>query len=163
MNIYDLDVKRIKQSLDKELGEEYFWDLSQSTFKSRNDVSLNYWYVQQDEDMRIDLICYRIYDNTDNIDILLNVNRIDNPLNIKSGDVLRYPSESDIYLFRVTEDEKQSVQKLLNRNKAPRKDSNRKDYVEKNYSLPPTVLQVPTEPVSIVGKDIVIGGGLLPS
>ena len=163
MNIYDLDVKRIKQSLDKELGEEYFWDLTQSTFKSRNDVSLNYWYVQQDEDMRIDLICYRIYDNTDNIDILLNVNRIDNPLNIKSGDVLRYPSESDIYLFRVTEDEKQSVQKLLNRNKAPRKDSNRKDYVEKNYSLPPTVLQVPTEPVSIVGKDIVIGGGLLPS
>lgn len=163
MNIYDLDVKRIKQSLDKELGEQYFWDLTQSTFKSRNDVSLNYWYVQQDEDMRIDLICYRIYDNTDNIDILLNVNRIDNPLNIKSGDVLRYPSESDIYLFRVTEDEKQSVQKLLNRNKAPRKDSNRKDYVEKNYSLPPTVLQVPTEPVSIVGKDIVIGGGLLPS
>ena len=163
MNIYDLDVRRIKQSLDKELGEEYFWDLNQSTFKSRNDVSLNYWYVQQDEDMRIDLICYRIYDNTDNIDILLNVNRIDNPLNIKSGDVLRYPSESDIYLFRVTEDEKQSVQKLLNRNKAPRKDSNRKDYVEKNYSLPPTVLQVPTEPVSIVGKDIVIGGGLLPS
>ena len=98
-----------------------------------------------------------------NIDILLNVNRIDNPLNIKNGDVLRYPSENDIYLFRVTEDEKQSVQKLLNRNKAPKKDSNRKDYIEKNYSLPPTVLQVPTEPVSIVGKDIVIGGGLLPS
>lgn len=163
MNIYDLDVKRIKQSLDKELGTQYFWDLTQSTFKSRNDVSMNYWYVQQDEDMRIDLICYRIYDNTDNIDILLNVNRIDNPLNIKNGDVLRYPSENDIYLFRVTEDEKQSVQKLLNRNKAPKKDSNRKDYVEKNYSLPPTVLQTPTEPVSIVGKDIVIGGGLLPS
>ena len=163
MDIYDLGVKRVKQSLDKELGEEYFWDLTQSTFISRNDVSLNYWYVQQDEDMRIDLICYRIYNNTNNIDILLNINRIDNPLNIKNGDVLRYPSESDIYLFRVTEDEKQSVQKLLNRNKAPRKDSNRKDYVEQNYSLPPTVLQTPTEPVSIVGKDIVIGGGLLPS
>lgn len=164
MNIYDLDnVKRVKQKLDKELGQQYFFDLTQSTFNSRNDVTLNYWYVQPDEEMRIDVICYRIYKNTDYVDILLNVNKIDNPLNIKPGDIIKYPGENDIILFRVEETQKQAVQKLLNRNKAPRKDNNRKNYIEQNYSLPPTVLPIPTNAVSISGPDIIIGGGLLPS
>jgi len=164
MNIYDLDnVRRVKQKLDKELGQSYFFDLTQSTFISRRDVALNYWYVQPDEEMRIDILCYRIYGTTEFVDILLNVNRIDNPLNIKNGDIIKYPNKNDISLFRVEETQKQVVQRLLNRNKAPRKDSNRKNYIEQNYSLPPTVLSTPVEPVTISGKDIVIGGGLLPS
>lgn len=164
MNIYDLDnVKKVKQKLDKELGQQYFFDLTQSTFISRKDVSLNYWYVQPDEEMRIDVLCYRIYGSTDYVDILLNINKIDNPLNIKSGDIIKYPGKNDINLFRVEETQKQTVQKLLNRNKAPRKDSNRKNYIEQNYSLPPTVLPTPTNAVSVSGNDIIIGGGLLPS
>ena len=163
MDIYDLNVKLVKQQLDKELGQEYFWDLTQSTFISRNDVSMSYWYVQPDEEMRLDMVCFRIYGNTDYLDILLNVNKIDNPLNIKSGDVLKYPAQGDIHLFRIEESQKQSVQKLLNTNKSSRKDNNRKDYFDQNYTLPPTVLQTPTKPVTISGKDIIIGGGLLPS
>ena len=164
MDIYDLNnVRRVKQKLDKELGQEYFFDLTQSTFNSRVDVALSYWYVQPDEEMRIDILCNRIYGNTDFIDILLNINKIDNPLNIKSGDIIKYPGRNDIDLFRVVESQKQVVQKLLNTNKAPRKDTNRKDYIEKNYSLPPTVLPAPTNAVSLSGGDIIIGGGLLPS
>jgi len=164
MKIYDLDnVRRVKQKLDKELGQEYFFDLTQSTFISRRDVTLSYWYVQPDEEMRIDILCYRIYGTTEFIDILLNVNRIDNPLNIKNGDIIKYPGKDDINLFRVEETQKQVVQRLLNRNKSTRKDNNRKDYIEQNYSLPPTVLSTPTNAVSISGPDIVIGGGLLPS
>lgn len=164
MNIYDLDnLRRVKQKPDKELGQQYFYDLTQSTFISRRDVALNYWYVQPDEEMRIDILCYRIYGTTEYIDILLNINRIDNPLNIKNGDIIKYPGKNDIILFRVEEAQKQTVQRLLNRNKASRKDNNRKNYIEQNYSLPPTVLSTPVEPVTISGKNIIIGGGLLPS
>jgi hypothetical protein len=165
MKIYDLDnVRRVKQKLDKELGQQYFFDLTQSTFLSRTDVSLNYWVVQPDEEMRIDILCYKIYGTTEFIDILLNINKIDNPLNIKSGDFIRYPGRNDIILFRVEEEaQKQTVQKLLNRNKATRKDDSRNKYIEQNYSLPPTILPTPTNAVNISGPDIIIGGGLLPS
>jgi hypothetical protein len=165
MKIYDLDnVRRVKQKLDKELGQQYFFDLTQSTFLSRTDVDLNYWVVQPDEDMRIDIICYKIYGTTEFIDILLNINKIDNPLNIKNGDFIRYPGINDIILFRVEEEaQKQTVQKLLNRNKATRKDDSRNKYIEQNYSLPPTILPTPTNAVNISGPDIIIGGGLLPS
>ena len=53
--------------------------------------------------------------------------------------------------------------KLLNRNKATRKDDSRNKYIEQNYSLPPTILPTPTNAVNISGPDIIIGGGLLPS
>lgn len=162
MKIYDLDLKRIRQAPDKELGE-YFWDFTQTTFVSRLESNLNYWYVQKDEEMRIDLICNRIYSSSDYVDILLNINKIDNPLNIKAGDIIQYPNSSDISLYRYREDEVGSVQRLLSRNKAPRKDNTRKKYIEQNYSLPPTVLQSPVNPVNIVGDNIIVGGGLLPS
>ena len=114
--------------------------------------------------MRIDIICYKIYGTTEFIDILLNINKIDNPLNIKNGDFIRYPGINDIILFRVEEEaQKQTVQKLLNRNKATRKDDSRNKYIEQNYSLPPTILPTPTNAVNISGPDIIIGGGLLPS
>jgi len=163
MNIYDLNVSYIKQKFDKELSQEYFWDLTQSTFKSRNDIPLKYWVVQPDEEMRIDMVCYRIYGNTNYIDILLNINMIDNPLNIKSGDLIKYPSQNNIDSYRVIESQKQLVQRLLNTNKSSKKDNNRKNYIDQNFSLPPTVLPYPIEPVVISGDNIVIGGGLLPS
>lgn len=164
MRIFDLDnIKMVEQKPDKELGQNKFYDLTETTFKSRLDIQYNYYYVQKQEDMRIDLICQSIYKSTDYIDILLNVNEIDNPLNIKAGDVIKYPSESDIDLLRVRSESKDTLKTLLNRNKSPKKDENRKKYIEENFSLPPTVLPNPVDPVIQEGNNIVIGGGLFNS
>ncbi len=164
MIIFDLDnIKIIEEKFDKELGQTKFYDLTESTFQSRVDVSYDLYQVQPEEGMRIDLICYNIYNKTDYIDILLNINEIDNPLNIKVGDILKYPSQSDIELFRIRSESKNTVKSLLNRNKAPKKDDSRKKYIEENFSLPPTVLSSPLEPVRQEGNNIVIGGGLFNS
>src|ERR1035437_7223934 len=161
MNIFDLDnIKIIKEGLDKELGQTLFYDLTETTFQSRIDISFDYYYVQKYDEMRIDLICNTIYNSTDYIDILLNVNGIDIPLNIKDGDILKYPSLNDIELFRVRTQSKNVVQSLLTRSKSPKIDQSRKKYIEDKFSLPPTVLPNPTAPISQSGDDIVIGGGL---
>ena len=77
MKIYDID------NLKKDDTGNY--DLSQLTFKHRNDVEMYSYVVQQGEEMRIDLISESIYGSIEYVDILMHINYIDNPLNIKEG------------------------------------------------------------------------------
>lgn len=151
MNIYDID------NLKK--GDDGNYDLTQLTFQSRVDVELFQYVVQIGEDMRMDLVCESIYGNIQYIDLIMHINNIDNPLNIKAGAILKYPDAKNISLFRITEEKPQSVQnKIINTNKTTRKDSNRETYIKQGYSLPPVVLEKPAEPVRIEGDNIVIGG-----
>ena len=104
-------------------------------------------------------MCESIYGNTEYLDLLMHINNIDNPLNIKEGAILYYPSSNKIDLYRIVEEKPQTVQnKIINTNKTTRKDSNREMYIKQGYSLPPVVLEKPTEPVRIEGDNIVIGG-----
>lgn len=164
MEIFDLNnIKIVEQKIDKEFGQTKFYDLTESTYKTRIDIKYDFYYVLQEDEMRLDLICFKIYGNTDYLDIIINFNEIDNPLNIKYGDVLKFPSAGDIELLRVREESQSVVKSLLNRNKSPRKDDSRKKYIDDNFSLPPTVLPTPLEPVVQEGDNIVIGGGLFNS
>ena len=110
--------------------------------------------------MRIDLVCKSIYDNTDYVDIILNVNNIDNPLNIQEGTILIYPV-GNIDSLRYSDVKKQtSAEVLSNTNKQQRKDNNRKKYVENNLSLPPTILNERTQQYDISSDVIILGDGL---
>lgn len=151
MNLYDID------NLKK--GTDGNYDLTQLTFQSRNDVELYQYRVQLGEEMRMDLVCESIYGSMEYLDLLMHINNIDNPLNIKEGTILFYPSSNKIDLYRIVEEKPQTVQnKIINTNKTTRKDSNREMYIKQGYSLPPVVLEKPTEPVRIEGDNIVIGG-----
>ncbi len=76
MKITDID--KLKRSTDN----QNLFDLTTATFKfSWVDAQYTQYKVKKGEEMRIDLICNSIYGNVDNIDILLNVNNISNPLN----------------------------------------------------------------------------------
>ena len=50
--------------------------------------------------MRMDLVCFDIYNNTAAIDVLCTVNGILNPLTIQDGDVLFYVDEKDLDAVR---------------------------------------------------------------
>ncbi len=164
MEIFDLNnIKLIEEKFDKELGQTKFWDLTETTYQSRTDISYSFYYVESTDEMRIDLICNNIYGTTEFVDIILNFNEISNPLNIKAGDILKYPARDNIELLRYRKESKDLTKSLLNRNKAPRKDEGRKKYIDDNFSLPPTVLPNPIEPVVQDGNDAVIGGGLFNS
>lgn len=155
MQIYDID-RLVKLELEE------FYDVSKLTFNYRiGDVQYEEYKIQKGEEMRIDLVCESIYGSTDYIDIILNVNKISNPLNIKEGSVIIYPLPEFLEDFRLQEVDKATVQtQLANPNKATKVDPSRKKYVEENYSLPPTVLNRPTEQVKIQGDDIKVGTGL---
>ena len=153
MKIYDID------KLDKDSSGNY--NLTQLTFQT-DYTSLRYqqYEVQKGEEMRIDLVCESIYGNTDYVDIILNVNNIDNPLNIQEGTLLIYPV-GNIDSLRYSDVRKQtSAEVLANTNKQQRKDNDRKKYVENNLSLPPTILNERTQQYDISSDVIILGDGL---
>jgi hypothetical protein len=155
MNIYDID--QIKKNEKTNL-----FDFTKLTFKTLFDqVSYANYTVRKGEEMRIDLVCQSIYGNVNNIDILLNVNNISNPLNIKEGSIISYPDVDSISQFRLTVKVENEVQrKIANVEKSVTTDPNRQKYTDQNYSLPPTVLDRPTEQVRIEGNTIKVGTGL---
>lgn len=152
MEIYDLN------SLKK--GNDGLYNITEITFQDIDGVKYGTYPVQRHEEMRIDLICNSIYNNTNYVDVLLNVNRIDNPLNIKEGDVLIYPPANILDNFRFKDENKQITNILANPNKRSRKDNNRKEFIDRNYKLSPTILPEPSEPIIVRGDNIIIGENL---
>jgi len=130
------------------------------------DATLAKYVVQKGEEMRVDLVMMSIYDNTSilkNIDVLLFINNIDNPLNIMVGDIIYYPPldvlDSYRYVFESNSRAGENVRKALAvPNKTTKKDGNRRKFIENGYSLPPVVLDESKPPVRVEGDKIVIGG-----
>lgn len=137
------------------------FDLNVNTYDSRYQANLNSYTTQMGEEMRIDLISETIYKNIDDIDILCNINKIDNPLNFKEGEQIVFPNSDTIQLLRyddpILTDEEDISQTP---SKRTRKDPNRKDYIDKNRKLPTTQLSEKLNPISLDSNQIVIGGGL---
>jgi phage pi2 protein 07 len=121
--------------------------------------------VQKTEEMRIDLVMMSIYDDNkyslEDVDIILFLNGINNPLNINEGDIIYYPPYDSLQSYRFEFKSKEVGgdirKKLAVPNKTTKKDPNRKKFTE-NYSLPPVVLDETKSPVRIEGDKIVIGG-----
>lgn len=155
MKIFDLE------KIQKKSNPQDLYDLTQETFEYKRDIQYLTYKIQRGEEMRIDLVCQSIYGNIDNIDIILNVNNISNPLNIKEGSVIIYPNSSDISNLRPEiKDNSEVVKSLANSNKSTRIDRGRQAYIESNYSLPPTVLQSSIEQVKISQNSINLGNDL---
>jgi hypothetical protein len=135
-------------------------------------VPLLSYEVKKGEDMRIDLIFQNMYDidpalvgqYLQHIDVLLYINNIDNPLNIKEGTVLLYPNQSDRFEdFRLVEDDFQTKTKNINKllavpNVSGKIDPKRKNYIDNGYSFPPTVRKEPKNAVTLQEGKFYIGG-----
>ena len=146
------------------------WAIGDPSFRSDNTVELEVYEVQKGEDMRIDLVIKSIYgedsgDYYKDCDIILYINNIDNPLNIREGMKLLYPPSSTFDSFRYVEDltpaRKRNVsvkERLGVLNKTTRKDEKRKKFLESNYSLPPTVLKESRPGVVVTANEILVGG-----
>ena len=141
------------------------WDLSAPSFKFFSS-NLESYEVQRDEDMRMDLVMKSIYDDIytfSDIDVILYINGIDNPLNIREGMVIYYPSPESFEEYRYYESERLSGSKSIKQtlgilNKTTRVDEKRKKFLDSNYSLPPVVLQDAKPAVTMDAENIKIGG-----
>jgi len=103
------------------------------------DDNISYYpYVVQDEEaMRIDLICYSIYGNFNYIDELLTINNIINPWSIKAGDIIKFCEEDALIglQLKAKTDQQRIVVDLINPSKDTKKDPNRED----GTGLTPTI------------------------
>ena len=101
--------------------------------------TLNYfpYVVSQEEAMRIDLICFNIYNNFNYIDELLTLNNIYCPWSIKEGQTIYFIEEDSIQVMQLQAkaDDQQIVRQLVNPNKDTQKDPNR----DTGTGLPPTI------------------------
>jgi len=125
-----------------------------------------------EEEMRIDLILKSIYeldyisieDYYGEIDVLLTINNIDNPLNIKRGQIIKYPSIIYLAAYRITEEEDLSAEsnKALRAISVPSKktrvDNSRSNYNKTGLALPPIAKSNPKDAVVIKNGNFNIGG-----
>ena len=137
------------------------------SFVYTSGVYLNPYVVNRDREMRPDLIMNDMYgyDNLGDLDVILYINGVDNPLNIPVGTVLYYPDINDMDSFRFAPKDdtfssnKNSIKQALSTpNKTTREDKKRGDYLANGYSLPPTVLDTPRPPVRLENGNILVGG-----
>jgi len=146
MKIHDLE------ALKRDTGQQELYNLFDKTYASAG-LGTDLHVVMPDEEMRIDLICYRIYSSTDHVDLILNMNNILNPLSIMAGDVLTYPTETNLQQYKVTPPVAPEARgSLLTPQRANIKDPRRQDFIENNYQLAPTMLPSPVSPV-VVGRN----------
>jgi hypothetical protein len=155
MNIYALD------TLKKDPSNNLYYDLTVSTFMYQKNYRLFVHTVEPHEEMRIDLICKAIYNNTTNVDVILDLNNIIMPLNIRAGDNLFYLDANDISFFRpVIKNLSDIKAQLANTNKRKRVDLNRIQANNQNITLAPNVNTSEIDQVRIVDTNIVIGEGV---
>jgi hypothetical protein len=125
-----------------------------------------------EEEMRIDLILKSIYeldyisieDYYGEIDVLLTINNIDNPLNIKRGQIIKYPSIIDLASYRITEEDdlsaesNKSLRAISVPSKKTRVDNSRSNYNKTGLALPPIAKSNPKDAVVIKNGNFNIGG-----
>lgn len=132
-------------------------------------VELVPYTVRKEQQGRIDKIMYDAF-NTESmvdVDVVLFINNIDNPLNIIEGQVLMLPSNSEgLPLFRYDRrfdkmDKKRRDETLgfpaAEPNRSKSVDPNRTKYLDKIY-FPPTVNPNPRASVRTEGGNFLIGG-----
>ena len=154
------------KSLDDAKYESGFYGIETPSFVYRNNIRLFSYVVQRHEEMRIDLVMKSIYGESDyfkDLDVILYINGIDNPLEIRESDTILYPNPGDLGEFRYYErgnftENKKISEKLGVPNKTTRKDSNREKFINNGYSLPPVVMAESKNPVRIDKNTIFIGG-----
>lgn len=163
------DVKDVKLNQDEGL----LYDLFKATISNFIDtIQLGSYIVKPEDEMRIDLILKNMYELENdaiqnyfgNIDIILVINNIDNPLNIKSGQVLFYPPLADFDEFRirlendVSTQSRDVIRRLGVPDKTSRVDSSRKKYLSDGVALPPTVNPNPKDGATIKNGQFIVGG-----
>ncbi len=167
-----MEFRQFKQLIRQDRNQNNLYNFIEPHISYLSDVAMATYEVKKGEDMRLDLVFNSMY-NLDpasahlysvDMDVILNINNIDNPLNITEGMILMHPVDlGELELYRTAEDEfKTKVQNVNKRLAVPnvsrKVDPNRKKFVDNGYSFPPTVQKNPKDPVTIQNGRFVIGG-----
>lgn len=157
--------------VDKRVEGQNIYDLFRPSIALDDEIpEMLTFQVTEYEEGRIDLVLDAMYGDlkmtyTD-LDIILYINGIDNPLSIMKGDILLYPPMETLVDFRYESKNEKIDRARRNRtlgvpvgqpNKSSRTDKNRTAYLDK-VAFNPTINEVPKNGVTTQGNSILIGG-----
>jgi hypothetical protein len=162
-----MNIKSLENIKFNEVSKTY--NIQDPSLFNNLSVELFPYEVQMDETMRPDLIMKSIYRNNidvlENWDVIIHINGIENPLNVKEGMTLFYPNSSELDKFRyvirggeLSNDEETTAEEISKVDKSTRKDKKREKFVKGDYKLPPVVTDKPKPSVRVEGGNITIGG-----
>ncbi len=162
-----MNIKSLENIKYDEVSKTY--NIQDPSLFNNLSVELFEYEVQMGETMRPDLIMKSIYRNNidilENWDVILHINGIENPLNVKEGMTLFYPNSSELDKFRyvikggeLSNNEETTGEEISKVDKSTRKDKKREKFIKGNYQLPPVATDKPKPSVRIEGGDITIGG-----
>ena len=101
------------------------YDIFKNTIVDKN-ISVNTTFVQEGEEMRLDLISKRIYGTTAYVEHLMVINNIVNPWSIQAQDEIFFVDIDNIRLLEQLEkDDEETSNKVTKLNKNTRIDPNR--------------------------------------
>ena len=148
--------------------DDGLYDLTGSTFYYNKDVILRNskrYIVSEYQEMRMDIISNDIYNKTDHLDVLCDINNIINPLSVKEGDNIIYVDESVIPQLSNKKDRNDVTRReISNSRKAASIDPQRTKYINnKTESLPPTLTNKNSSTVKYKNGRISIGGDIFDS
>jgi hypothetical protein len=162
------DIKSLSESiLNLSPNGDFNYSLFSPSFVWGANNPFSTYVVEKSEEGRIDMIMQSIYgvdlSYFSDLDIILYLNDIDNPLNILAGTEIIYIQANllDNYRYRDLGDSvvNDDIKKALSvPNKTTRTDKNRQSFVDNNYSLPPVVSSDNTPPVKVTSNKIIVGG-----
>ena len=164
----NLKLLKRKRFFTKENGDQII-DLASSTLNSSklNSTGASYIIVKEDEVMRPDLVCNRVYGDQNRLDALLKFNGISNPFSIDFGDFLiglPFSSMDSLYKQPDVISEKgiqkaDTTENLFNNPKTD-KDRARLDDLKKKANaaiLPPNVNQPGSKNVKVKDGRVIFG------
>lgn len=162
-----MNIKSLENIKYDEVSKTY--NIQDPSLFNNLSVELFEYEVQMGETMRPDLIMKSIYKNSIDIledwDVILHINGIENPLNVKQGMILLYPNTSELGKFRyvirgdeLSNNEETTAEEISKVDKSTRKDKKREKFVKGNYQLPPVATDKPKRAVRVEGGNITIGG-----
>jgi len=134
---------------NKKKNDDGIYDLYTTIISNNKEYAIFQFLLTERHNMRIDLVCLDIYENTDQIDLLCKVNDILNPLTVKQGDIILFVEPDDIEEIRSSDDIVLDVLdqiKNANNGKQHKVDKNRQNDLrnrnkkEKEKKLPSNIL-----------------------
>lgn len=147
-------------------NNEQLYDLTEISFRYNRPVirQISSSYVtEEDDEMRLDTICNKVYGDVDNVDFLCNLNSIKNPLLIKRNlNIITVPIDN-IASFRAerTTQNNEVRRVISNKRKSIPIDPNRQQFLdEKSQSLPPTITNRDYIGVKYKDGKISVGGNI---
>jgi hypothetical protein len=133
---------------------------------NNNPINLISFICEKRHEMRIDNVCFDIYEKVDYIDVICNINGLINIFDIKENDILYYIEEEDISNIISDDTLLENIKEILSKankskdfklDKNRINDTNNRKNIEKNKKyLPPNILPENAKNISFENGKIII-------